>query len=86
VAWREFPDHHGYGTKDAEDLARWAATSGAAAVVCTHKDLVKLQTEQLGKIPLWALEIGIQFLEGEQELRALLESSLGATSRKQNYD
>jgi len=76
VAWREFPDHHAYSPEDVNELTGWASQANAAAVVCTHKDLVKLRAAQLGDRPLWAVEIGIQFLEGESELIALLESSL----------
>jgi tetraacyldisaccharide 4'-kinase len=76
VAWKEFPDHHGYSVMDVEELTRWANQTEVAAVLCTHKDLVKLQVNELGSRPLWALEIGIKFLTGEEELRALLESSV----------
>jgi tetraacyldisaccharide 4'-kinase len=74
VAWREFPDHHGYSARDMEELTRWANQSEVAAVLCTHKDLVKLPVNELGNRPLWALEIGIKFLAGEQELNAMLEA------------
>jgi tetraacyldisaccharide 4'-kinase len=73
VAWREFPDHHAYRREDVEELARWANASNAAAVVCTHKDLVKLQVDRLGQRPLWALEIGLSLTEGEADLTATLQ-------------
>ena len=62
VAFREFPDHHGYERKDVESIAAWAKDSGATALVCTHKDLVKLQTATLGDVPLRALiiELSVQ--------------------------
>jgi hypothetical protein len=36
----------------------------AEAIVCTGKDLAKLSSNQLGTIPLWALEIELQLVAG----------------------
>ncbi|TWT77545.1 Tetraacyldisaccharide 4'-kinase [Posidoniimonas polymericola] len=66
AAWREFPDHHRYTREDIDQVAVDAA--GADLVVCTHKDLAKVQSEILGNRPLWALEIAMQWLSGEQQL------------------
>ena len=76
TAWREFPDHYAYPRHDVEDLARWTEASGAAAVVCTHKDLVKVRAQRLGALPLWAVEIGLRFLGGEQEVAAMISASV----------
>lgn len=70
VDFREFPDHHRYSKSDVEKLTAWAETLDADAILCTHKDLVKLNLDRLGKTPLWALTIGIHFLTGETTLRA----------------
>jgi tetraacyldisaccharide 4'-kinase len=72
VDFREFPDHFAYGRADVESLAAWAADSRAEAVVCTHKDLVKLGIDQLASRPLWAVVIGLQILEGAAELEERL--------------
>lgn len=76
VAFREFPDHHRYTRHDVQQLHDWAAQHAARAVVCTHKDLVKLGVERLAGKPLWALTIRVTFLAGqpalEDRLRALL--------------
>jgi tetraacyldisaccharide 4'-kinase len=42
VGFREFPDHYRYTLADLESLADWSARLGAAALLCTQKDLVKL--------------------------------------------
>jgi len=42
-----------------DTLNSWATTGGAELAVCTRKDLVKLQTDHLGSIPLWALAIDV---------------------------
>ena len=72
AALKEFPDHHRYQRSDVEELSRWADQSGAEAVVCTAKDLVKIGVNQLGRLPLRALVIGMQFLEGQDELQSQL--------------
>lgn len=79
VGFREFPDHHGYERRDVESLAKWAASLDVEAVVCTHKDLVKIDLETLGERPLWALRVGLRFTSGqpefERELQSVLEKS-----------
>jgi tetraacyldisaccharide 4'-kinase len=76
VAFRAFPDHHSYQHADLEQLAEWSRSEKLAAVLCTGKDQVKLQVDRLDETPVWALEIGIQFLSGEAEMQARLESLL----------
>ncbi len=73
VAWREFPDHHHYSQDDVEDLSRWAASRDAEFVVCTQKDLVKLNIDSLGRIALSALRIEIDFTVGQAAFEQSLE-------------
>jgi tetraacyldisaccharide 4'-kinase len=73
VAWREFPDHHAYSAADEANLAAMAQSAKAETIVCTQKDLVKLQTPELGRIPLWAVAIEMQFLRGQQSLEQLID-------------
>jgi tetraacyldisaccharide 4'-kinase len=70
--FREFADHHKYSRPDIEDLSAWTISLGADAVVCTHKDLVKIGLENLGARPLWALRVGIEFLAGCGTMERLL--------------
>ncbi len=73
VEFREFPDHHSYPAADLESLARWAdGLPDLAAVLCTHKDLVKIPVSQLGAVPLWALEIGLEITVGGSEFERML--------------
>lgn len=72
AGFREFPDHHAYTAADVAALTAWRESLGGAALVCTHKDLVKLRCLPLGEQPIWALEIGIAFLAGQAELEAML--------------
>lgn len=68
VAFREFVDHHRYTREDIESFARWAESESAEAMLCTHKDLVKVGVDRLGGRPLWALTIGLKFTVGESLL------------------
>jgi tetraacyldisaccharide 4'-kinase len=68
TAFRAFPDHYAYSAEDIADLAQWAKSTSCKAIVCTQKDLVKLQIDLLGEIPLFALQIDIQIRSGESEL------------------
>jgi tetraacyldisaccharide 4'-kinase len=71
--FREFPDHHAYTPHDLEELGRWATGGGAAALLCTRKDLVKLPVDQLGGLPLWAVDIELEIRAGREVLESRLE-------------
>ena len=77
VAFHEFPDHHAYGPGDLDALAASARQSGAEALVCTQKDLVKIGLDRLGDRPLWALRVGIDFLAGRDEFERHLVKLCG---------
>lgn len=63
-----FADHHLFSSEDLEAIADRARLTGAQAIVCSHKDLVKIGRNQLGELPLYALLIEVSFLSGEQSL------------------
>jgi tetraacyldisaccharide 4'-kinase len=73
AGFRDFPDHHRYSREDIESLATWVQELGVDAVVCTHKDLVKIGLEKLGGRPLFAMRVGIEFFTGQPALEILLE-------------
>ncbi len=70
---RAFPDHHAYAADDVASLARWARDHGAELVLTTQKDLVKLRDVSIGGVPLRALRIGLEILEGEEILHQALD-------------
>jgi tetraacyldisaccharide 4'-kinase len=70
--FREYPDHHCYNRADIEDLTAWAEHLEAKAVLCTHKDLVKIGLLHLGRLPLWAVQVEIDFLTGQEALESRL--------------
>jgi tetraacyldisaccharide 4'-kinase len=73
---REFPDHHAYQRSDLESLAAWAEQQPVEAILCTHKDLVKIGLDRLGSRPLWAVRVGLQFISGQEQLEARLRGLL----------
>ncbi|MBC8353532.1 MAG: tetraacyldisaccharide 4'-kinase [Planctomycetes bacterium] len=78
VELREFPDHHAYHRDDIDDLVTWTRGLDVHAVICTHKDLVKIGVDQVGGCPLFALRIGLAITQGADELNARLESIISA--------
>jgi tetraacyldisaccharide 4'-kinase len=70
--FRAFPDHHHYASNDLADLAQWATSLRAEALITTQKDLVKILQTHLGGLPLWALTIRAQITVGQEKLDALL--------------
>jgi tetraacyldisaccharide 4'-kinase len=76
-AFREFPDHHPYRREDIDDLQKWAGELPAGtAIVTTQKDWVKLRLAELAGHPLWALRIGLQFTQGQDDFdRAVLRAA-----------
>jgi tetraacyldisaccharide 4'-kinase len=72
IAFREFADHYRYARADVESLIAWADGLDVEAVLCTHKDLVKLGIDRLGRRPLWAVTIALEFLAGQAELESRL--------------
>lgn len=74
AGFREFPDHHRYARTDVESLQDWASQLEAEAVVCTHKDLVKLGIDRIGGRPLWAVTVGLEILSAAEGLEAKLQA------------
>ncbi len=62
-------------------LAAWSTAAGAQLILCTHKDLVKFDRDQLGGRPLWAVVTETEFLAGQQRLIHLLDGLLGGSPR-----
>ncbi len=72
VGFRTFPDHHVYSSMDVAELIGWARGLGADLAMTTQKDLVKVRTATLGPVPLRALRIGLEVIEGEGVLLGAL--------------
>src|SRR5262249_41614255 len=68
-----FPDHHIYTASDVRSLACWTREHHANLALTTQKDLVKLRTARLGAVPLRALRIGLEIMDGLDALESLLK-------------
>ena len=83
VGFRPFPDHHAYTAADLDAMRDWAAKLHADLVVTTLKDLVKVRTDRLGDITLFALEIALEILPGgdsSASLETLLDPLVARTA------
>lgn len=67
-----FPDHHCYTERDFQELEQLALKKQVFGLLTTMKDLVKIQRSQIGNIPLYAVQIGLRFLSGENEFKQKL--------------
>jgi tetraacyldisaccharide 4'-kinase len=76
VGFRAFPDHHAYSAGDMAELSTWAGGLGADLALTTQKDLVKLRTAALGAVPLRALRIGLEIMEGSTILDEAIQHLL----------
>jgi tetraacyldisaccharide 4'-kinase len=72
-----FPDHHPFDPSDITRLHNWMAEHpNAQALICTHKDLVKIDVDRLGNLPLYALTIALDIEVGQEQLEARLQNLL----------
>lgn len=75
VEFRVFPDHHPYAAADVAALEAWAGGLGdMSAIVCTPKDLVKINRPTLGPHPLWAVQIELEIVAGQEALETRLRA------------
>jgi len=76
---RAFADHHAYTGTDLEVVAREAVSRGAAALLTTAKDAVKLRGFEF-KLPCYVVEIGLEF-DDEAALLGLLRRAVSSGRR-----
>ncbi|QDV43195.1 Tetraacyldisaccharide 4'-kinase [Stieleria neptunia] len=73
VAEQVLPDHARYDRETIEQLHRWAESlENVRHLICTQKDLVKLQTDRIAKRPLLALTIDAE-IEPSEAFDAMLK-------------
>jgi tetraacyldisaccharide 4'-kinase len=81
--FRTFPDHHAYTREDVETLTGWAASLPKDTIIATtQKDWVKLRVNELGGKPLWAVRVGIKFLEGQSEFDSAVLAAATSENRE----
>jgi len=72
-----FPDHHAYRPADVTTLEARARAAGAAVLVTTEKDAVRLPPG--GVLPVWALPVRLRLEDPPAAWWALLERRLAAS-------
>ena len=79
LGFRSLPDHYAYPPSEVEKLAEWVdMLSNVESVLCTRKDMVKLNCRSLGRHELWAVSIGLQITHGRESFERRLQSLLEA--------
>jgi tetraacyldisaccharide 4'-kinase len=78
AAFRPFPDHHPYTHRELEDLSTLARQLGAAGLVTTEKDAVRLQGLQPCEWPVWIVHIQCRIVDRKTAWDACI---LGVTGR-----
>lgn len=63
VQQRSFVDHHVYTPREAEDLEQAASSCGAAALLCTEKDVWNLRNVRFTAFPAYCCRISFDFPE-----------------------
>lgn len=98
-AWRVFPDHHRYSRDDLASLGQghrqtletspWQSLDqsekGSGSFLCTVKDLVKIETVRIDKVPLWAVRVGLRFLDDPSPLLFQLGPIVDRAKEQQGF-
>ena len=74
--WKEYPDHHHYTLQDADWLMHHCESANVAAVLCTHKDLVKIGPLWKSKLPLYGVMLQTEVASGSDLLETRLKQCL----------
>lgn len=69
-----FPDHHNYSSHDIQLLEKQANECEITcdAIVCTGKDLAKIDSPRIGKYELWSLDVELTIRNGAPILEEFL--------------
>lgn len=67
-------DHERYDAESMRQIREWLdrIPDRQAAIVCTHKDLVKLKTDRIAGRELWALLVELEIVSGEADVKRLI--------------
>lgn len=74
VGSKQLPDHDVFDRKTVDEIGSWLSGFGDHSIelICTHKDLVKLQTDRLAGHDVCAVLIELRIITGEAELIDLI--------------
>ena len=70
-----FPDHHSYSGMDIEEINRRATQNEieCEAILCTGKDLAKIDTLRIGTHAVWSLDVELRIRTGAEVLNEYLD-------------
>jgi tetraacyldisaccharide 4'-kinase len=75
IELRALADHQAFTPQVIASLTTWIRSlDQAEGVVCTHKDLVKVQASELAGLPLRALQIEMSIVVGQEQLEGRLRA------------
>ena len=82
VEFVSFPDHHHFTPHDLVHLEEMAKKLKVEDVLCTMKDLVKIERACIADLPIKAVMIDIEFLSGEETVRQRLVKTVDTWKNK----
>lgn len=71
-----FPDHHHYSLQDLVVLEKAALRQNATCLLTTRKDLMKLNNNQIGGLPVWAIDIELNIADEADSIAEVLQSAM----------
>jgi tetraacyldisaccharide 4'-kinase len=63
-----FPDHHDYKAGDIREIGITAEASECEAILCTGKDLAKIDVSMIERFPIYSLDIEMEIILGQEIL------------------
>jgi tetraacyldisaccharide 4'-kinase len=79
VALVEYPDHHWFVPGDLGDLAGQSRALGAAGLITTEKDWMRLRSLSAPPVPLWVLRVRLRLDAGREPLLHAIERALASS-------
>ena len=62
---------------ELRELEVWVSRQrGIAAILCTHKDLVKIPRKELAGVPLLAVDVELAIVKGREEFEQRLREAV----------
>ncbi|MBB3207128.1 tetraacyldisaccharide 4'-kinase [Rhodopirellula rubra] len=84
VGHRRLPDHDPYEREARQELQRWVTELNAnnvpELILCTHKDAVKLDVDQIAGVTLGYLQIDLAYTANEDVLQGLISDLVSQAS------
>jgi tetraacyldisaccharide 4'-kinase len=78
-----FPDHHAYTEGDWRAIVATMRRQGAAGLVTTTKDAVRLAPHWQAPVPVYILRTGVTFTQGEEVLQQQLQALMSHADGRQ---